>query len=74
MQQTLLNLLPENANYIGDFYKEDECYFFTIEVPEEEEINFSNKFQVVSIENRISVYVKVKIGADYLEYLNSKEL
>lgn len=48
--------------------------FFSIEIPKDEVINFSREFEVLSIENGISVYVKMKIGADYLEYLNSKEL
>ena len=56
MEKTLINLIPETAKYIGDFYKENEHYFFTIEVPKETSIEFKTKeFEIVSIENKISV-------------------
>lgn len=72
MKSILKQLLPENAKYIGDFYKEDDYYFFTIEVPKETTIEFkTNEFEIVSIENRIAVYVRLKIGADYFEFLKS---
>lgn len=73
MEKTLINLIPETAKYIGDFYKENEYYFFTIEVPKETKIEFkNNNFEIVSIENKISVFVKLKIGADFLEFLSAK--
>ena len=75
MEKTLINLIPETAKYIGDFYKENEYYCVTIEVPKETSIEFKTKeFEIVSIENKISVFIKLKIGAHYLEYLSAKEL
>lgn len=73
MIKTLKNLLPENAQYLGDFYKEDGYYFFTILVPNETTVEFKTKeFEIVAIMNEISVYVKLKISADYLEFLQLK--
>lgn len=72
IKDSLLNLLPDNAKYIGDFHRENEYYFCTIEVSSGEKITFkTNEFEVVSIINDIGVYVTIKISAKYLEYLNS---
>lgn len=72
IKQTLINLLPDNAQYIGDLYKEDDYYFCTIEVLSGDNIIFKTReFEVVSIINDLGVYVKIKIDAKYLEYLNA---
>lgn len=67
-----MNMLPDNAKYIGDLYKDNDCYFCTIEVLSGDDLIFKTKeFEVVSIKNDLGVYVKIKIEATYLEYLNS---
>lgn len=72
LKETLINLLPDNAKYIGDLHKDSDCYFCTIEVLSGDNIIFKTKeFEVVSIKNDLGVYVKIKIEATYLEYLNS---
>lgn len=72
IKQILINLLPDNAQYIGDLFKEDDYYFCTIEVLSGENIIFKTReFEVVSIINDLGVYIKIKIDAKYLEYLNA---
>ncbi|MGX9985469.1 hypothetical protein [Soonwooa purpurea] len=72
MVEAIKKILPLNVVYVGDFYKDGDYYYFTIKVPKYESVDLSTtQFEILSIENDICVYVKLRIGVDYLNYLMS---
>lgn len=68
LENTLALMLPDSCEYIGNFYKEDVFYYFTVTIPEDENFEIPYACEVVSIENGITLFVRLRIDADWLEY------